>query len=215
MLNSHGDDENIFVERGFGKSLGIGKQAALVVVDLILGFTSPDMPMGSDLTQQIKNTNKLIKVSRENNIPIFFTTISYDEEDVNDAGIWAKKMEGLATLLAGTDAVKVDPSLDFRKGDGLIVKKYASSFFGTDLVSRLIKNRVDTVIIVGATTSGCIRATAVDAIQYGFTPIVAEDAVGDREQKTHEQSLIDMQQKYADVKKTEEIIFQLTAVKVV
>lgn len=214
MLMSYGD-ESIFEERGFGKQFGMGEKVAVVVVDLILGFTQPDMPMGSNLTEQIEKTNELIRVARKNLIPVFFTTISYDEEDLADAGIWVNKMEGLKTLRAGTEAVNIDPSLDFQKGDGLIVKKYASSFFGTDLVSRLVKNRVDTIIITGATTSGCVRATAVDALQYGFTPIVAEDAVGDREPKTHEQSLFDMRQKYADVKKTEEIIKELLSVNVV
>ncbi|GAB3063835.1 isochorismatase family protein [Virgibacillus ainsalahensis] len=208
MLTSHGD-ESIFEERGFGKELGMGKKAAIIVVDLIVGFTQPDMPMGSDLTQQIEKSNELIKVAREKQLSVFFTTISYDEEDVADAGIWVKKMEGLKTLQAGTDFVKVDPSLDFQKGDGLIEKKYASSFFGTDLLTRLIRNRVDTIIVTGATTSGCVRATVVDALQYGITPIVAEDAVGDREQKTHEQSLVDMRQKYGDVMNTEKIIKKL------
>lgn len=209
------DGERIFKERGFGKQLGIGKRAAIVVVDLILGFTQSHMPMGSDLTRQIKKTNELIKIARTNKLPVYFTTISYDEEDVTDAGIWVDKMEGLKTLRAGSDAVKVDPSLDFQNGDGLIVKKYASSFFGTDLVSKLIHNKIDTIIVTGATTSGCVRATVVDAIQYGFTPIVAEDAVGDREQKTHEQSLFDMRQKYADVMKTEEVIQELLSINVV
>ena len=186
----------------------------MVVVDLIVGFTRADMPMGSDLTKQIEKTNELIKVARTSGLPIYFTTISYDEEDVADAGIWVNKMEGLKTLRSGTEAVKVDPSLDFQKGDSLIVKKYASSFFGTDLVSKLIKKRIDTIIVTGATTSGCVRATVVDALQYGFTPIVAEDAVGDRAQKTHEQSLFDMKQKYADVKKTEEIIKDMLSMQV-
>lgn len=214
MLMSN-DGERIFKERGFGKQLGIGERSAIVVVDLILGFTQSYMPMGSDLTKQIKKTNELIKVARANKLPVYFTTISYDDEDVADAGVWAEKMEGLKTLRTGSDAVKVDPSLEFQNGDGLIVKKYASSFFGTDLVSKLINNKIDTIIVTGATTSGCVRATVVDAIQYGFKPIVAEDAVGDREQKTHEQSLVDMRQKYADVMKTEEIIQELLSINVV
>lgn len=208
MLKNH-SDESIFEERGFGKKLGIGNSIAVVVVDLIVGFTQSNMPMGANLTQQIEKSNELIKVAREKKIPIFFTTISYNEENLEDAGIWIEKIEGLKTLRSGTDFVKVDPALDYQKQDSLIEKKYASSFFGTDLLSRLIKNRVDTIIITGATTSGCVRATVVDALQYGIKPIVARDAVGDREQNTHEQSLTDIRQKYGDVMDTKQIIKQL------
>src|SRR5699024_4648106 len=123
--------------------------------------------------------------------------------------IWIQKIQGLKTLKANTDFTKIDPSLDFQKGDGLIMKKYASSFFGTDLLSRLINKKADTIIVTGATTSGCVRATVVDALQYGIIPIVAEDAVGDREQNTHEQSLIDIDQKYGDVMETKKIIEEL------
>ena len=112
-------------------------------------------------------------------------------------------------MRTGTDAVKLDPSLHYQAGDGILVKKYASAFFGTDLFSRLTTNRIDTVIVTGCTTSGCVRATVVDAIQYGFRPIVAEDAVGDRSVPTHVQSLFDMRQKYADVLTCEEVILQL------
>lgn len=115
-------------------------------------------------------------------------------------------MQGLNTLLAGTEAVEIDSRLDFRKGDSLISKKYASAFFGTDLVSRLNANDIDSVIIVGCTTCGCIRATAVDALQYGYIPIVVEDAVGDRSLASHSQSLFDLRQKYSDVLSTDDII---------
>ncbi|MDQ0219522.1 isochorismatase family protein [Peribacillus cavernae] len=205
MTNSK-DDELFFKDRGFGKLLGFGKNPCLVVVDIITGFTDPAMPMGSDLSSQIVQVNKLLDKMHSLNLPVIFTTISYDDEALSDSGIWFKKMEGLKTLKSGTEAVKVDNRLNFRKGDGLIIKKYASAFFGTDLTSRLNANNIDTVIIVGCTTCGCVRATAVDALQYGYSPIVVEDAVGDRSAASHEQSLFDLQQKYADVLKTDEVI---------
>jgi maleamate amidohydrolase len=207
----HKDDEKFFKERGFGKLLGFGKKPGLVVVDLITGFTDPGMPMGSDLTPQIEKVNKLLHTMHTMDLPVFFTTISYDDNLFADSGIWYQKMEGLKTLKAGTDAVKVDPRLDFQTGDGLIVKKYASAFFGTDLIARLNANNVDTVIIVGCTTCGCVRATAVDALQYGYRPIVVEDAVGDRSVASHEQSLFDLRQKYADVLKTDEIVTTISS----
>ncbi|WP_084786713.1 isochorismatase family protein [Bacillus tuaregi] len=200
------DDQAFFQERGFGKRLGFGKKPGLIVVDMIHGFTNPSMPMGSDLSQQIEKTNQLIDTMHALKLPVFFTTIAYDDETLADSGIWYQKMEGLKTLKAGTEAVEVDSRLDFRSGDGLIVKKYASAFFGTDLIARLNANHVDTVIIVGCTTSGCIRASTVDALQYGYRPIVVRDAVGDRSQASHDQSLFDLEQKYADVMNTEAVI---------
>ncbi|MDM5334209.1 isochorismatase family protein [Ureibacillus composti] len=199
-------DEVFFEERGFGKLFGLGRKPGLIVVDVINGFTNPEMPMGSDLTQQIEQINKLLNIMHELELPVMFTTISYDDKNAADSGLWVKKMQGLNTLLAGTEAVEIDSRLDFRKGDSLISKKYASAFFGTDLVSRLNANDIDSVIIVGCTTCGCIRATAVDALQYGYIPIVVEDAVGDRSLASHSQSLFDLRQKYSDVLSTDDII---------
>lgn len=213
LVIQHLDDETFFKEKGFGKLLGFGQKPGLIVVDMIKGFTDPTMPMGSDLTQQIEQTNKLLSVMHELKLPVFFTTISYDDESLADSGIWYQKMRGLETLISGTEAVKVDSRLHFQSGDGLIVKKYASAFFGTDLIARLNANNIDTVIIVGCTTCGCIRATAVDALQLGYRPIVVEDAVGDRSRASHEQSLFDLRQKYADVLKTSEVIENMSKFK--
>jgi maleamate amidohydrolase len=112
----------------------------------------------------------------------------------------------VVTLKADSEGVQIDPRLDFRKTDSLLVKKYASCFFGTDLVSRLLSRRVDTVIIVGCTTSGCVRATAVDAVQTGLRPMVVREAVGDRSPAAHEQSLFDLNAKYADVVSLDETL---------
>jgi maleamate amidohydrolase len=202
----HKSDETFFEDRGFGKLIGFGKKPGLIVVDMITGFTDPSMPMGSDLSVEIEKVNKLLNTMHKMDLPVFFTTIAYDDDSLTDSGIWYQKMEGLKTLKTGTVAVNVDPRLDFRYGDGLIVKKYASAFFGTDLISRLNAKNVDTIIIVGCTTCGCVRATAVDALQYGYRPIVVEDAVGDRSLASHEQSLFDLRQKYADVLKTDEVV---------
>ncbi|MDX3896426.1 isochorismatase family protein [Pusillimonas sp.] len=192
-------DAEFFAQRGFGLTMGFGRRPALVVVDLIKGFTNPDMPLGSDLQAELQWTNRLIDVCRENGCQIFFTTVSYDDADLADAGIWALKQRGARTLRTGTEAVQLDPSLHFRDGDALLVKKYASSFFGTDLLSRLVSRGVDTVIIAGCTTSGCVRATAVDAVQNGIRPMVVREAVGDRSKAAHEQSLFDLHAKYCDV----------------
>jgi maleamate amidohydrolase len=132
-------------------------------------------------------------------VPVIFSTVRYDDADLKDAGIWALKQKGVTTLKADGHGWEVDLRLDFRKTDTLLIKKYASCFFGTDLVPRLLAHRVDTLIITGCTTSGCVRATAVDACQNGFRPIVVRDAVGDRSAAAHAQSLFDLDAKYADV----------------
>jgi len=125
--------------------------------------------------------------------------VRYDDADLKDAGIWALKQKGVTTLRADGSGWEVDPRLDCRKTDTLLVKKYASCFFGTDLVPRLLAHRVDTLVITGCTTSGCVRATAVDACQNGFRPMVVREAVGDRSAAAHAQSLFDLDAKYADV----------------
>ena len=192
-------DEEFFKERGFGLKIGFGERPALIVIDMIKGFTNPDMPLGAPLESQLAAQAPLIDVAHQRNIPVIFSTVIYNDHDLRDAGLWGIKMKGSLTLKAGTEAIEVDPRLDMRPTDSLLVKKYASCFFGTDLVPRLMNQRVDTLIITGCTTSGCVRATAVDAVQNGFRPMVVREAVGDRSAAAHEQSLFDLNAKYADV----------------
>jgi nicotinamidase-related amidase len=122
-------------------------------------------------------------------------------------------MAGVMTLRAGTPEVEQDPRLGRRPDEAIIVNKYASVFFGTDFVSRLNARRVDTLILTGCTTSGCVRATAVDAVQNAFRPIVVREAVGDRAKPAHDQALFDLQAKYADVVSVDETIAYLSRIK--
>ncbi len=192
-------DAEFFQQRGFGLKIGFGERPALLVIDMLKAFTNPQMTLGANLDNEIEAIKPLIAVAHERDIPVIFSTVIYNDVDLKDAGIWALKMKGVATLRGDSDGVEIDPRLDFRKTDSLLVKKYASCFFGTDLVSRLLSRRVDTLIIVGCTTSGCVRATAVDAVQTGLRPMVVREAVGDRSAAAHEQSLFDLNAKYADV----------------
>ncbi|MFB5189268.1 isochorismatase family protein [Alicyclobacillus fastidiosus] len=201
--------QELLLQRGFGGELELGKQPAVIVVDMIVGFTDPNYPLGSDLTPEITRINQLLDFAHAHDMPVYFTTIAYDDKSLADSGIWVNKMQGLETLIKGTRAVEVDARLHVEVGDALLVKKYASAFFGTDLVSRLIHNHVDTLLVTGCTTSGCVRATVVDALQYGFAPIVVEDAVGDRWSESHAISLFDMRQKYADVFTCETVLQKL------
>lgn len=199
MSSAESGDKKFLEERGFGQALGFGTQPALLVVDLIMAFTDAARPLGSNLDSQIAATNRLIEAMRRRGAPIIFTTVSYSDPGLKDAGVWGRKMKGTSSLIEKGDGPSLDPRLDKAAGDPILAKKYASCFFGTDLVPRLVTDAVDTLIIAGCTTSGCVRASAVDAIQYGFRPIVVPEAVGDRSQAAHDQSLADLHWKYADV----------------
>jgi len=212
VVTSGKDDEEFFHERGFGLKIGFGERPALIVIDMVKGFTNPDMPLGSNLDAQIEVQKPLLEVAHERGIPVIFSTVMYHEADIRDAGIWGLKQRGALTLTADSEAVKIDPRLDRRPDDSLLVKRYASCFFGNDLVPRLTSRHVDTLIITGCTTSGCVRATAVDAVQNGFRPMVVREAVGDRSTAAHEQSLFDLNAKYADVVSLDETLHYLKTV---
>jgi len=205
-------DEEFFRERGFGLKIGFGERPALIVIDMINAFTDSAMPLGANLDTQVEAIKPLIAVAHERGIPVIFSTVMYHDAEFRDAGIWALKQKGTRSLKAGTDAVNVDRRLDCRDGDTLLVKKYASCFFGTDLVPRLMTRSIDTLIITGCTTSGCVRATAVDAVQNGVRPMVVREAVGDRSEAAHAQSLFDLNAKYADVVSLDETLQYLRTV---
>jgi nicotinamidase-related amidase len=199
-------DEKMFRERGFNRRMGFGDNPALVIIDMQKGFTNPQSALGSNLDSQIEATKPLLEVAHRRGIPVFFSTCAYDDPDLKDAGVWYNKIKGLETLRAGTENVKIDERLDMRRGDTLLTKRYASCFFGTDLGSRLAASKIDTLIITGCTTSGCVRATAVDSCQSGYRPVVVREAVGDRSAAAHEQSLFDLDAKYADVLSLDEVL---------
>ncbi len=205
------NEAEFFAQRGFGNRIGFGERPALIVIDLIQAFTDPALPLGADLHTEIAATNRLIDVFRKAGAPVFFTTVSYSDPDLKDAGIWRLKQKGLTTLADTTGGTELDTRLNRLPGDPIIVKKYASSFFGTDLLSRLVSMGIDTTVLTGCTTSGCVRATAVDAVQNGLRPIVVREAVGDRSHRAHEQSLFDLDAKYADVVGLDEAIAEVRA----
>lgn len=192
-------DHEFFASRGFGLTIGYGCKPAVLVVDMIRAFTDSSAMLGANLDSQVEATRLLLASARARGLPVIFSTVSYEAADFRDAGIWALKQKGVMTLRSGTVAVELDPRLERLPGEGWLVKKYASCFFGTDLTSRLVSSGIDTLLIAGCTTSGCVRASAVDALQNGFRPMVVRECVGDRSLAAHEQSLFDLQAKYADV----------------
>jgi maleamate amidohydrolase len=193
------DDAEFFARRGFGQRIGFGERPALIIIDMVKAFTDQAALLGADLDREIAVIVPMLETAHDRGVPVIFSTVRYDDADLKDAGIWALKQKGVMTLKAEGHGWEVDPRLDFRKSDTLLFKKYASCFYGTDLVPRLLAHRIDTLVITGCTTSGCVRATAVDACQNGFRPMVVREAVGDRSAAAHAQSLFDLDAKYADV----------------
>ncbi len=199
-------DQAFFAARGFGQRIGFGERPAVLVIDLARAFADPAIALGASLDEVIAQTNRVLDAAHAARAPVFLSVVAYDSPDFEDAGVWRFKMTGLSALRAGSPGVEVDPRVRRLPGDPVVTKKFASFFFGTDLVSRLTAARVDTVIVAGCTTSGCVRATVVDAVQFGFRPIVAREAVGDRSENAHRQSLFDMDAKYADVLGVDEVL---------
>jgi len=187
-----------YEQRGFSGRVGFGVRPALIVVDFIVGFTDPASPLAGNLETALTATLRLLDAARRVELPVFFTTVEYDPSML-DAGLFVRKAAGLKWLVRGSRWVDLDSRLGQRPGELRLRKKYASAFFGTDLASILASLSVDTLVITGCTTSGCVRATAVDALQHGLHAIVPREAVGDRAELPHEANLFDIDAKYGDV----------------
>lgn len=201
------DKHAIYQHAQLGHKLGYGKRPAIVVVDFQIGFTAPERsPLAGNLDAEVAATNTLITAARKKYVPVIFTVVGYDPHRQDDAGLWPEKAPSLRLLTLGSELVDLDPRLNRAPEDLVIVKKYASGFFGTYLASTLTMKAVDTVVITGCTTSGCVRATVMDALAHGFRPIIPVEAVGDRAQEPHEANLFDIGSKYGDVVPTREVI---------
>lgn len=202
---------DFYLKRGSSPRTGFGEKPALIVIDVTNGATDPRSPIACNMDSQIDAINRLLEVCRSRFIPVIFSTIFY-HATLQDVGIWIKKIPFGRLLIEGSEWVEVDSRLNRRPNEMLLVKKYASCFFGTDLSSRLISMHIDTLLITGCSTSGCIRATAVDSCSCGFHTITIEEAVGDRAELPHYVSLFDIDTKYGDVVPLQEALEYLAAV---
>jgi maleamate amidohydrolase len=205
------ETREIYERARLGQSVPLGARPAVLVVDFSRGFTDPESTMGSELTREVEATNRLLAAAREREIPVIFTTIGF-EPNLKDGSLWLEKAPGLGELIIGSKWVEIDPRLERRDEETVILKKGASAFFGTNLPSILVSHGVDTIVMCGATTSGCIRATAVDLLQYGYPTLVPRECVGDRAQAPHEANLVDIQAKYADVVSIEDALAYIESV---
>tara|TARA_B100000965_G_scaffold55771_1_gene42330 strand:+ start:568 stop:1149 length:582 start_codon:yes stop_codon:yes gene_type:complete len=183
--------------------LGLGEFPALVVVDMCKAFIDPSSPLGFECSKLIDANVKLVQEFRNRNFPIFFTTTIYRNE--SEASVFRKKIPALNILKPNSNEVSFLEELSPISNEVLIEKKFASAFFQTNLSLILDKTNIDSLVVSGVTTSGCVRATALDSLQHNFLTIIAEDCVGDRDDSAHKSNLIDLQLKYADVMHSDEI----------
>jgi maleamate amidohydrolase len=202
----------VYSEARLGQAVTMGERPAVLVVDFSCGFTDPECTLGSDLSAEVEATRRLLDAARAMGLPVIFTTIGY-EPSLKDGGLWLQKVPALGDLQVGGRWVEIDPRLEPREDETIVLKKGASAFFGTNLAAILVSQGIDSVVLCGATTSGCIRATAIDLLQHGFPALVPRECVGDRAQAPHEANLFDIQAKYADVVSLEDALAYVEGVR--
>lgn len=190
------------------RQLGLGSRPALILVDLINAFTDPTCPLGSENNAVVDASADVLARFRRLRLPVFFTTVAYSEDC--QATVFRRRIAALNLLRPGSQWVRVDAALSPRANEPVIEKHWASAFFGTDLQARLTAAGADSLVVCGLTTSGCVRATAVDGLQHDYRVVVPREAVGDRNPAAHEANLFDLDAKYADVVSVDEL-FDLLA----
>ncbi len=192
----------------FDGSLGFGNKPALILVDFVQAYFEEGSPLYAGVEDELASGIRIRDAARAAGIPIFYTNVVYHEGGA-DGGVFYRKVPALKCFEAGNPLGAWPAGLEPGEGEYVISKQYPSAFFGTSLAATLTANGVDTLIITGLTTSGCIRATCIDTVSNGFIPIVVSDACGDRHEAPHEANLFDMNAKYADVVGEADVISQL------
>jgi maleamate amidohydrolase len=192
-------DEKVYQRQGFGAGLGIKGRVGLLIVDFVNGFADPAVFGGGNIRDAIAVTTRVLAEARRRKWPVAHSRIVYADNG-SDATIFSAKVPGMQTLKEDAVISHIVPELTPVDGELVVRKTVPSAFFGTGLTPWLVQHRVETLLVAGATTSGCVRASVVDAMSYGFRPIVLSDCVGDRAIAPHEANLFDMGQKYADVR---------------
>ncbi|MEJ5224930.1 MAG: N-carbamoylsarcosine amidohydrolase, partial [Anaerolineales bacterium] len=193
----------------FDGRIGFGSRPAVLVIDFINAYTTPGSPLyAPDVVTAVRETVDLLALARCKDVPVIYTKVLYNK-NYRDGGIFVQKVPVLKTLVEGEPLAEIVPELPPAETDVILVKQYASAFFGTPLAAALTALGVDTVILTGCSTSGCIRASAVDGMQYGFRVIVPRECVGDRHPGPHEANLFDINAKYGDVVSKQEVMTYL------
>lgn len=188
----------VYLRSGIGGRAGFGSRPPLLIVDFQRGFTDPSCPVGGELSKEIAATKSLLDLARKKCLPVAFTAVGFDAGG-SDGATWLRKMPGLAILVEKSPWCEIDARVKPMTGEPVWMKRASSAFFSTPILPFLTAARVDTLILTGCVTSGCIRATAVDAVSYGYRTIVPVECVGDRAEGPHQWNLFDIDAKYADV----------------
>lgn len=187
--------------------IGFGTRPALLVVDFLNAYVTPGAPLyAPGVVEAVAAAPRLLEAARSAHLAVVHTTIRYQPEGFLDGGLWIKKAPVMKAMVEGNPLAEFCQGVAPAAGELVIVKQYASAFFGTSLASTLVALGIDTLVIVGCSTSGCIRATAVDGVQHGFRVAVVRECVGDRHQAPHEANLFDIDSKYGDVVSLDETL---------
>lgn len=186
-----------FAAAGLDGSLPLGTRPALVLVDPARAYTDPASPLYAGVEEAVRQMKVVLAAARAAGIPVFVTRVIH--EFSGDGGLFARKIPATRCFASGSPWAEPIPGLEHIEGETLITKQYPSAFFGTSLAASLVSQRVDTVLLAGLSTSGCIRASALDALQAGFVPVVVREAVGDRHSEPHESNLRDIAAKIGEV----------------
>jgi maleamate amidohydrolase len=208
-MSNHAE-AHVYQQQGFGTPLKPEGRVALLIVDLVVGFADPGVFGGGNIPEAIKRTTVALKAARENGWAVAHSRIVY-AADGSDDNVFSLKAPGMATLTEDNPNSAIVPELTPQTGELVVRKTVPSAFFGTQLTPWLAQRGIQTLLVAGAVTSGCVRASVVDAMSFGFRPIVLADCVGDRALAPHEASLFDMGQKYAAVMPLSEALAAVAA----
>ena len=209
-MTQKNDDLTANYVGAFDGRLSFGQRPALLIVDFVMAYLDEASPLYANVEAALASNERLLAAAREASIPVYFTNVVY-EADGLDGGLFYKKIPSLRVFLKGSPLGAFPPSLEPLDSEHVISKQFASAFFNTSLTEMLTSQGIDTLLVTGLSTSGCVRATALDALQSGFAPFVVRDACGDRHPAPHEANLFDLQAKYAEViSETEAIAFLRT-----
>ena len=208
MTDGAEDLERGYIDAGFGTTLGYGRRPAILVVDMVRAYIDPASPLYAGVEATIQPARRVISSARGAGVPVIYTEVVFGPGGV-DGGVFFRKVSALQVFEGRTELGAFVPDLAPEPGDVVVTKQYASAFFGTSLASTMTALGVDTVVVMGYSTSGCVRASTVDALQHGFVPIVVREACGDRDARPHDANLFDLNAKYADVVAVDDVVAYL------
>lgn len=195
---------------GFANRVGFGEKPALLIIDCNHGCADPAIsPIGIEMSEEIQHIRRLLDLARAKHIPVVHTTVVYSEGQFRDGGWFVKKVPALKVLQPDSKETQIIPELAPEPGELVLEKRFPSGFYGTSMHSYLTTCGVDTVIMTGNSTSGCVRATVIDAVSAGFRVIVPRQCVADRVAMSHAVNLFDIDSKYVDVVDIDAVIDEL------